>query len=616
MQPRDYLLLAKRWAWLLGVGILIGLIGGAIYSLVQKPVYQATTKVMVLGAPQSSLSDILNQNTELLSQTFTELLVTRPVLEATSERLGYYISSSQVRVQQVRGAQLIQIIAEDSDPQKAAEIANTLVTVFLEQNAKIQSGRFSASEESLQAQIQQVEAQIADLQKQLAQTSEQSSEKRLQDVTNIISGIQTEINQLQADIVRLESDHETVLGVNALGQPARVTPTLTVDQQIELTQKRSRLDELKSLLNIYQQIYVSLSFSPANQSGQNSTNNQLQAALVLYQQIYANLLSNYEAIRLARLQSTPEVVQVEGAQVPSHPVRPQTTTNILLGGILGLLLAGGIVFLLEYLDDSIRNGEAVTKNLDLPVLGYISEMNGKLPKEAYPPHVVAQPRSPVTEAFRSIRTNLEFVEIDRPLKTLLIGSPSPDEGKTTVAVNLAIVMAQAGSRVLLMDTDLRQPQVHERLRLPNRLGLSDVLREHSNLDESLHHLTTEGIDVLTSGTLPPNPAEVLSSERMANLLSEVAMRYDKVILDGPPFLISDAIVLASRVDGVLLVLRARSTSQSVALEVLEQLDRVKARVVGAVLNRVQDSISNHYYHNLKSYAYIAKETDELTLLED
>ncbi len=616
MLPRDYLFLAKRWAWLLGVGVLIGLIGGLIYSLVQEPVYQATTKVMVLGAPQSNLSDILNQNTELLSQTFTELLVTRPVLEAASERLGYYISSSQVRVQQVRGAQLIQIVVEDSDPQKAAEIANTLVTVFLEQNAKIQSNRFSASEESLQAQIQQVEAQIADLQKQLAQSSEQSSEKRLQDVTNIISGLQAEINQLQADIVRLESEHETVLGVNALGQPARVTPTLTVDQQIELTQKRSRLDELKSLLNIYQQIYVNLSFSPASQSSQNGTNNQLQAALVLYQQIYANLLSNYEAIRLARLQSTPEVVQVEEARVPSRPVRPQTATNVLLGGILGLILAGGIVFLIEYLDDSIRNGETVTKNLDLPVLGYISEMNGKLPREDYPPHVVAQPRSPVTEAFRSVRTNLEFVEIDRPLKTLLIGSPGPDEGKTTVAVNLAIVMAQGGNRVLLMDTDLRQPQVHERLRLPNRLGLSDILREHSTLDESLHHLTTEGIDVLTSGTLPPNPAEVLSSERMATLLSEVATRYDKVILDGPPFLISDAIVLASRVDGVLLTLRARSTSQSVTLEVLEQLDRVKARVVGAVLNRVQDSVSNHYYHNLKSYAYIAKESDELTLLED
>lgn len=617
MQPRDYLLLAKRWAWLLGVGVLIGLIGGLIYSLVQEPVYQATTKVMVLGAPQSNLNDILNQNTELLSQTFTELLVTRPVLEAASERLGYYISSSQVRVQQVRGAQLIQIVVEDSDPQKATEIANTLVTVFLEQNAKIQSSRFSASEESLQAQIQQVEAQIADLQKQLAQSSEQSSEKRLQDVTNIISGLQAEINQLQADIVRLESDHETVLGVNALGQPARVTPTLTVDQQIELTQKRSRLDELKSLLNIYQQIYVNLSFSPVNQSSQNGTNNQLQAALVLYQQIYANLLSNYEAIRLARLQSTPEVVQVEEARVPSRPVRPQTATNVFLGGLLGLVLASGIVFLIEYLDDSIRNGEAVTKRLDLPVLGYIGEINGKLSREEdYPPHVVAQPRSPVTEAFRSIRTNLEFVEIDRPLKTLLIGSPSSDEGKTTVAVNLAIVMAQGGNRVLLMDTDLRQPQVHERLRLPNRLGLSDILREHSTLDESLHHLSTEGIDVLTSGTLPPNPAEVLSSERMATLLSEVALRYDKVILDGPPFLISDAVVLASRVDGVLLILRARSTSQSVALEVLEQLDRVRARVVGAVLNRVQDSVSNHYYHNLKSYAYIAKESDELTLLED
>ena len=616
MQPRDYLVLIRRWLWLLGVGLFVGALGGLVFSLLQRPIYQASTKVMVLGAPQSNLSDILSQNTELLSQTFTELLVTRPVLEAASERLGYYISSSQVRVQQVRGAQLIQIIAEDSVPEKAAEIANTLVTVFLEQNAKIQSSRFSASEQSLQAQIQQVEAQIADLQRQLAQTSEQSNEKRIQDVTDIISGLQSEISQLQADIVRIEADRDPVLGVNTLGQPARVTPTLTVDQQVDLTQKRSRLDELKSLLSIYQQIYVNLTFSPSNAGNSNSTNSQLQAALVLYQQIYANLLSNYEAIRLARLQSTPEVVQVEEARVPSRPVRPQTTTNVLMGGILGLLLGAGIVFVVEYLDDSIRNGETITRTLELPVLGYVNEINGKTFYENYPPHVIAQPRSPVTEAFRTIRTNLEFVEIDRPLKTLLVGSPSPDEGKTTVAVNLAIVIAQAGKRVLLIDTDMRRPQIHERLRLPNRFGLSDILREHGTLDESLHHLTTEGIDVITSGALPPNPAEVLSSERMAKLMQEVAQRYDKVILDGPPFLISDAIVLASRVDGVLLVLRARSTSQTVALEVLEQLDRVKARVVGAVLNRVQDATSDHYYRNLKSYTYVSKETDELTLLEE
>lgn len=616
MQPKDYLILAKRWLWLIGLELFLGALGGLIYSLIQKPVYQATTKVLVLGAPQSSLSDPLNQNTQLLSQTFTELLVTRPVLDAASEKLGYRVSSGQVRVSRVRDAQLIQITVEDSDPQKASEIANTLVSVFLDQNSKILSRQFSSSEESLQAQIQQVEAQIADLQKQLSQTSTQTVEKRIQDVTNIIASLQTEIDQIQSDIVRLENSGETVLGTNAFGVPARVTPTLTVDQMVSLTQKRSRLDDLKSLLGIYQQIYVTLTFSSPSTGETTSQNSQLQAALVLYQQIYANLLSNYEAIRLARLQSTPEVVQVETAQVPTRPVRPQTTTNVLLGGVLGIVLAGGAAFLVEYLDDSLRNGEMVTRVLDLPVLGYIAEMNGTSPKEGYPPHVIAQPRSPITEAFRSLRTNLEFVELDRPLRSLIIGSPGADEGKTTVAVNLATVIAQSGKRVILVDTDLRQPQVHERLRLPNRYGLSDILRERSTFEETVHHLATEGIDVVTSGTLPPNPAEVLASERMARFLEELVAQYDKVILDAPPFLLSDAVVLASRVDGVLLVIRARSTSQTVALEVLEQLDRVGARVIGAVLNRVQDYTSNHYYRNLRSYAYVSKESDELTLLDE
>ena len=335
-----------------------------------------------------------------------------------------------------------------------------------------------------------------------------------------------------------------------------------------------------------------------------NVNDQIQAALMLYQQIYNNLLSNYEAIRLARLQSTPNIVQVEEARAPINPIRPKTTNNILMGAAFGLALAGLVIFLIEYLDESIRDAQMVEEILDLPVLGYVGDMGVKNGKTDLP-FVLMQPRSPISEAFRILRNNLEFTALDNPLKSILVTSCAIGEGKTTMAVNLALVLAQAGKRVVLVDADLRRPQVHEHLHLPNRSGLSDVLREHARHEDVTHRLTMANLAVITSGSLPPNPAEVLGSEKMARILNELEQSYDSVIIDGVPFLLADASILSSRVDGVLVVVRSRVTQQSVAVEMVDQLERAGARVLGVVLNRVKDESGMPYARALKGYAHYA-----------
>ena len=179
-----------------------------------------------------------------------------------------------------------------------------------------------------------------------------------------------------------------------------------------------------------------------------------------------------------------------------------------------------------------------------------------------------------------------------------------------MAVNLAMVMAQSGKKTVLVDADLRRPQIHEHLKLKNRQGLSDVLREQP-LEKVVQHIDPEGLDVITSGVLPPNPAEVLGSEKMATVLKQLEDLYDFVILDGVPFLLADASVLSARVDGVLVVIRNRMTPRSAAVEMIDQLDRAGARTIGVALNRVSESSGMAYYKALRgysNYAYFKEET--------
>lgn len=610
MEPRQYLALIRRWAWLLALGLVIGVLGGFLVSTLMTPVYRASTKVLITQSGSNSLIELMGSS-QSLADTYTELLLTRPVLQATSERLGYPVTRDQVIVQRVQNAEIVQLSVEDNDPQRAADIANTLVTVFLEQNSSMQANRYAESEKSLKSQIDTVSAQITTLETELNNLSEQGFASQQEAVTAIIANLQNEITTLNDDITRLTFDYPSMEVRDAFtGRVAVVTATPSVEQRSELAAKATRLDELQSLLGMYQQIYVNLSVAGDNTQSQSRRTDQIQAALNLYQQIYSNLVSNYESIRLSRFQNAPNVLQVEQANPPRNPVRPSIPLNMALGGALGLLLAVGGITVKETMNSTLRTPEEVMEALQTPVLGYISQMeNGYKKEDARVPYVLLHPRSPVTEAFRSLRTNLQFAELDRPLRTLLISSQGTSEGKTTIAVNLAVVISQTGKNVVLIDADLRRPRVHSELALPNRVGLSNVLRERAPVSKVIQRYKNEHLMVMTSGGLPPNPAEVLSSQRMVEVLQELTTIADLVILDGPPLVFAESIALSAEVDGVLMVVRPNQTEAQPAVTVMEQLHRVGARVVGVVLNRVKEE-SSPYYGHYKTYSHYAVRGDD------
>jgi capsular exopolysaccharide synthesis family protein len=582
MELKEYFRIIKHWLWLLVLGVILGGAGGYFASSYQTPVYQASTRVMVMRPSQESASDYNYLSAQQLTQTYVQLVTTQPVLDAASVDLGYQVMREQVSVQQIRDTQVVQLTVEDENPEHASQIANVLVDKLIEQNDTFQAGRFNSAETSLREQVQQMETQISGIQAVISQISNQN--------------LQDQITQLEAQIKPLQEELLT------LEQEIVALPNYITANKVIIAEKQARIDQIKPLLSVYQEIYSNLIVlgEPIQSRSDDPQLVQLQSTLDLYQQIYINLLNSLETIRLARLQNTPNIVQIEPATAPDQPIRPRVMMNTVLAAVVGLMLAAGIVFLVEYLDDTLKTPDEVERILGVPVLGFIAEMQYKgKGNEVY---VARQPRSPVSEAFRSLRTNLEYAAVQKPIRTLIVTSPEPSEGKTTVAVNLAAIFSQAKRSVALVDADLRHPNVHRYMGLSNRDGLSNLFRDQSDVSKvSRNKVDLPKLSIITTGHLPPNPAELLGSDRMGWILEELQSIADMVIIDTPPSLVADAQVLAARVDAVLIVIKPGKTSAEAARSSMELYRRAGARVVGVVLNRIPRNRS-YYYGGYKYYS--------------
>ncbi|NIO71899.1 MAG: polysaccharide biosynthesis tyrosine autokinase [Anaerolineae bacterium] len=211
---------------------------------------------------------------------------------------------------------------------------------------------------------------------------------------------------------------------------------------------------------------------------------------------------------------------------------------------------------------------------------------------------VADPRSPVSEAYRTLRTNLDFSSLDKPIKTMLVTSAGPEEGKSTVLANLAVTTAQAGRKVILVDCDLRRPTLHNIFNLKNDVGLTTMVVDDAAMESPpLQDTGVEGLQLVSSGPLPPNPSELLGSRRMEEIIAALLERADVVLFDAPPVVaVTDAAVLATKVDGVLLVINAGGTKRDYARAAKARLEKVNANLLGAVLNNVRFDVSLHGYY--------------------
>ncbi len=350
------------------------------------------------------------------------------------------------------------------------------------------------------------------------------------------------------------------------------------------------------------------------------TKDQIDMAIITQdletdKQYLATLMQRLRELKVTSGSGTNSEVHIATYSRPGALVGPARMRTIMLAFILSLVAGVGLAFLLDFLDDTLKSVDDVDRYLHLPALALIPSVMGDKPKlkGAAEPHpntattaltMVKDVRSPVAESYRHLRTSLLLSSAGTQPKTILVTSSQPSEGKTTTAINTAFMLAQTGAEVVIIDCDLRRPRLHAHFNLPNTRGVTNCLSgEGKNLDELIQTYDKQpNLKLLTSGPIPPNPAELLGSEEMRKLLARLSERFTHVIVDSPPAIsFTDASILSTFVDGVILVVHGGRSSRAVVRRAKQKLQDVGAHIYGVVLNNVKIEARNDYYTGYYSY---------------
>ena len=368
---------------------------------------------------------------------------------------------------------------------------------------------------------------------------------------------------------------------------------------------QTQIDELRSDLEDAQ---TALEAAPAGSSDETVAANEVDQ---LASQI-AGL--NTQVASLVAPDITPGTL-IQPAEVPTSPSSPDHRQDGALGFVAGLVLGVGFAFLRERMDDRIHGRAQLEAAAGAPVLAVVPKVPGWRKRAQTKLVTTSASGSPAAEAYRSLRTNLQFISRDGSMRVISVTSPLAGEGKTTTVANLATTLALTGKRVMALSADLRKPRLHRFFGLDNEQGLSSVLAGQAQLAEVARRV--EGLDslrIVTSGPVPPNPAELLSSDEMESLLRDLRSSADYVVIDTPPALVvSDAMIVASRVDGIVVVVDADETTSGAASHTIDQLEQVGGNVLGSVLNRFDPSKARYYsYAGRYAYRYHYRHEDSGT----
>lgn len=560
MELLQYWHIVRKRIWLIILLMCLALLGAGYYVLQQAPLYRTSTTLMVRPATlDSTISYTLSDGMLPLANTYSEFMKSRSFAQALATKLenqGVEARPSEgeilnaINAYYIDGTQLFRITATHSDPQIAKALADTTAQMLVDANAE----RIRAQQAALEAA--------------------QANSRRVQEIDRLaemISLIDDELDYYEERIQALERNLEILQS----GPQSSETDAAILDARSELLNARGARVELLANLSRAQ-----------------------QALLAETEKANDNLDT---------------VVIVEEALLPTEPL-PRDLLQPLLAAVavalgLGVALAVG----LEYLDSSVKGPEELDLAYGMPTLAAIGIVEQFDPALGHSGSLMMlhTPRTPVSETIRLVRTAIRMASIGRPLRSLLVTSAQVGEGKTFVAANLAISFAQAGKRVVLVDTDLRRPEIHKLFGLRHEPGFTNLLVEELSIGQVLRPTRVPNLQILPCGTFAPNPAELLSSEQASALLGRLANEADLVIYDSSPATtVSDALMIASQVDGVVQVVSARGTHIKIVQRCKELLERSGASVVGAVLNRVEASNLGYYRNYYSEGGYFPMELSQ------
>jgi polysaccharide biosynthesis transport protein len=609
-----------------------------------------------------------------ISNYIQENLLPKPAPKSAPEpdRLRPLIDAytTKLMVTPVRSARLVNISFDSKDPELAAQVINSHAQLFIDQNIEYKIQATQKASQFLEQNLVTLKGKLEAAEDKLQEYSQQNqilfTDEGKNTATEKLRQLEEAYTKAQEDRINKESYYRPVQTGVTDSLPQLINNTLIADLSAKLVDLRRQDSELevtfqpeyparRRLSGQIAQIRNSIDLEKARVvamieaeysasqtregllagelAQQREIVNKINEDIIQYniykgevdslKQLHDGLQKRLKEASVSAGLTASNIRIVDRAEVPPFPVRPLKMVNGMLGLLAGLVLGVGLAFFLEYLDNTIKEPEDVSRYLNLPTLGMIPKLASLLGGKGYgyghygdykaygARGAVAKvsgdksqnvdlivheaPSSLMAEAFRSLRTSLLLSSSGHPPRRIVVTSAAPSEGKTTTALNLAISLTQTGSRVVLIDADMRKPRIQVALSLSNAVGLSAFLAGASTLKDIIHKTPVPGLMAIPCGVTPPNPSELILSDGFRKMLEALAEYFDYIVLDSPPVgNVSDARILAAEADATILVIKAFSTSRHQAREAVAHLTNAQARVRGVVLNDVDVRRRSHY----------------------
>lgn len=563
------------------------------------------------------------------------------------DRLYAGMVSGGLTIEPVKESRLVNILFDSPDPQFAARAANAVAEAFIATNLERRFDASSYAKGYLEDRLAQLKQKLEDSERELvafAQKEQILSGSNNQSLMEQNLGeLNSAVGQAQGARIRAEARWRQAQATVGAALPAEMLEgsnirplqerRSTVQAQYqeklrlykpeypEMKQLKAQIDEIDRQIvaeiqgikatvraeyeaaltqeTLLREQLTALKDETLDLQNRSIDYNILQREVTTNRELYDGLLQRYKEIGVAGGVSSNNISIVDRAQVPGSPYKPNMRRNLMIGLLLGLFVGVLIALLLEYLDDTVKTPDDIEKKLHMVSLGVIP----KLGKDVTPAAALSDVRSGFAEAYRSVRTALQFSTESGVPNVLVVTSTQPGEGKSTTAKSLARNFALLGKRVLLVDADLRNPSLHRVFDLDNSMGLSNCLSGAAKPGQCIHRVDQAGISVMLSGPLPPNPAELLAGPRMISLLTQAQERFDQIIIDAPPVLgLADAPILGNIAKGTLLVVESGRSRVGAVQASVKRLMAARTRLLGAVLTKF-DAKAVGYGYGYGGYGY-------------
>jgi capsular exopolysaccharide synthesis family protein len=695
---RAYLDVLLKRKWVVALTFVGAVAAVGVFTLRQQKIYSATASLVIDSNMPQILGEGVREAVEVGAGTYWyskefyetqyKVIKSRGIAQRAVEQLGLdrdlsflgidklpkekqeraleridavAILQGRIFIEPVKDSRIVNIRVEDPDPERAATLANTVASAYMQANVerrvdgtKDAAGWLQDQLLDLKTKLSESEIALYDFKKEndliytTFENKQTISSQKLLAINETLTKVRTRKAELDARVNGIKAakqkgdlDKLMELGVvasNSFINQLKLSYLETADVVAELSERygpehprmkaaaeKSRTakqnmiagiddilganlaeyDELVATEHNLQDLLEEVKAESFENNKKEIDYKRLAREEENNQRLYDLVLKRMKELDLSSLLKTNNVRILDAAKVVRIPTRPRVRTNLCLAAFLGFIAGVGLAFLIEYQDRTIKGHQDI-EGLGLNFLGLIPSIPGGDPTQPQirDLFIESQPKSTVAECCRTIRTNLLFMSPDRPIKRLLVTSAGPQEGKTTSLINLGITLANGGSRVLLVDSDMRRPRLHKSFGVSNEVGLSSLIVGEGRVEDAIKSTSLPGLFVMPSGPIPPNPSELLQTKRFCELSALLGEKFDRVLFDSPPVgAVTDPLVLAHQMEGTLLVVKMFRTNKDLAERAVKSLHDAGTRILGAVLNDVDVEKRQYGYNVGYYYAY-------------